>query len=293
MENKTGVAIRVALAAASLYGLIPALARAAFEHGVPAVENTLFRTTVVALLLGAVCLTTGQRLTLPRAAHGSFAAQVIGTLLISVCYIASLEFINVGLAVIIFFTCPLIILLAAPLIEGERPGPVRLAIAGFAFAGLVVAIGPSFDRLDPRGLLLAAAGAIGYAIQFFSGRLLSRHLTPLVMGSLVHAAAWPVTLIVALVYGAGGLAIAGGGSATQTGYICMAAVAAVYLAGYVTHMRALKSAPASAIAPYFNVEPVVTTAAAAIFLGERPEVHQYTGGAMVLAALIAASRLRG
>jgi drug/metabolite transporter (DMT)-like permease len=156
-----------------------------------------------------------------------------------------------------------------------------------------VAIGPSFDRLDPRGLLLAGAGALGYAIQFFSGRLLSRHLTPLAMGSLVHAAAWPVTFIVALVHGGGSLAIAGGATATQTGYICMTGVAAVYLAGYVTHMRALRSAPASTIAPYFNVEPVVATTAAAIFLGERPELHQYIGGAMVLAALMAASRVRG
>ena len=292
MENRAGLAIGLALAAASLYGLIPALARAAYEHGVPAVENTLFRTTIVALLLGALCLVTGRRLALPRQALGSFTAQVIGTLLISVCYIASIQFIEVGLAVIIFFTCPIIVLLAAPVIEGTRPGPVRLAIAAFAFAGLIVAIGPGFDRLDPRGLLLAAAAAAGYAIQFFSGRSLSRDLEPIAMGSLVHAAAWPVTLIVALVHGAGGLAIAGG-TATQTGYICMAAVAAVYLVGYVTHMRALRSAPASTIAPFFNIEPVVTTTAAALFLGERPELHQYAGGAMVLAALLAASRLRG
>jgi drug/metabolite transporter (DMT)-like permease len=293
MENRTGLAIGLALGAASLYGLIPVFARAAFDNGVPAVENTLFRTTAVALILSAVCLATGQRLALPRAAYPSFTGQVIGTLLISVCFIASIQFIDVGLAVIIFFTCPIIVLLAAPFIEGEHPGAIQLAIAGFAFAGLVVAIGPSLDRLDPRGLLLAAAGAIGYAVQFFSGRILSQHLQPLVMGSLVHAAAWPVTLIVALAYSGGSLAILGGRTVTQTGYVCMAGVALVHMIAYVTHMRALKAAPASTIAPYFNAEPVVATTIAALFLAERLELHQYAGGAMVLAALIAASRLRG
>ncbi|MGE3832099.1 MAG: DMT family transporter [Parvibaculaceae bacterium] len=293
MENRTGLAIGLALCAASLYGLIPALARAAFEQGVPAVENTLFRTTVVALILGAACIATGQRLSLPRASHPAFIAQVIGTLLISVCFIASIQSIDVGLAVIIFFTCPIIILLAAPLIERRHPGTIRLAIAGFAFAGLVVAIGPGFDRLNPLGLLLAAAGAIGYAVQFFSGRMLSRYAPPLVLGSLVHAAAWPVTLLVALTYSGGRLAILDVQTVTQTGYACMAGVALVHMIAYVTHMRALKAAPASTVAPYFNAEPVMATATAAIFLGERPELHQYAGGAMVLAALLAASRLRG
>jgi drug/metabolite transporter (DMT)-like permease len=80
---------------------------------------------------------------------------------------------------------------------------------------------------------------------------------------------------------------------TQTGYACMAGVALFHMIAYVTHMRALGTAPASTIAPYFNAEPVVATAVAAILLGQQPELHQYAGGAMVLAALIGASRLRG
>ena len=51
----------------------------------------------------------------------------------------------------------------------------------------------------------------------------------------------------------------------------------------------LRNAPASVVAPYFNLEPVVTTLIAALALGERLTLNQYVGGALVLAALAAAS----
>jgi drug/metabolite transporter (DMT)-like permease len=45
------------------------------------------------------------------------------------------------------------------------------------------------------------------------------------------------------------------------------------------------------VAPYFNLEPVVTTAIAAVILGERLALNQYAGGGLVLAALVASSLL--
>jgi drug/metabolite transporter (DMT)-like permease len=68
-------------------------------------------------------------------------------------------------------------------------------------------------------------------------------------------------------------------------------VAGAYIAGYLLHMLSLRNAPASAVAPIFNIEPIVTTAAAAIGLGEVLTAHQYVGGAIVLTAVVAASRM--
>jgi drug/metabolite transporter (DMT)-like permease len=57
----------------------------------------------------------------------------------------------------------------------------------------------------------------------------------------------------------------------------------------MVHMLSLRFAPASSVAPYFNLEPVVTTAVAAVILGERLQTNQYAGGGLVLAALVASS----
>jgi len=289
MQTRTGVGIACALAAASIYGLIPNLARLGFENGVPGVEATLVRTTVIALVLGGIVIFSGQSFRLPRGAWPSFVAQSIATAIVSVSYLWSVQYIPVGLAVIIFFTFPVIILLAAPIVEGHRPGLVRVLIGCVAFAGLAIAIGASIDTIHWGGLALAASSAAGATLQFFSGRSISRYLPPAVFGSLVHIVIWPLTLAVALWWGGGRLAVFSPGAVTTVGYAAVLGLGAVYVVAYFAQMSSLRNAPASVVAPFFNLEPVVTTLIAAVALGERLSLNQYVGGALVLAALAAAS----
>jgi drug/metabolite transporter (DMT)-like permease len=55
-----------------------------------------------------------------------------------------------------------------------------------------------------------------------------------------------------------------------TGYVALAVVALSYSGGYFCQMYALKSAPASAVAPYFNIEPVTSVVFAGLLLAEPP-----------------------
>ena len=217
MISRVRLGIACALAAAGIYGLVPNFVRGAFENGIPSVEATFFRTSVIAMTFALVAVMQGESFRIPRAALGSFAGQAIATLLISVAYLASVQFIPIGLAVIIFFTFPVLIMLASPMVEGKFPGFARIAIALMAFAGLVVAIGPSFGELDIRGIGLATAASLGGVVQFFTGRSISRYLRPAVFGSLVHMVIWPATLAVALFVGKGHLQMMPGGQGTAAG----------------------------------------------------------------------------
>jgi drug/metabolite transporter (DMT)-like permease len=165
MSDRVRPAIALAFIAASLYGLIPSLVRAAYDNGVPAVETTLFRTSLIVIALGSYALLRGEPLSVPRVALGPFILQVLATAMISIGYIASLQFNPVGLAVIIFFTSPIMILVVAPIVEGTAPSLLRFATALCGFAGLVIALGFSIDGLDWRGIALAALGAAGYALR--------------------------------------------------------------------------------------------------------------------------------
>ena len=289
MHNRAGLGITCALGAAALYGLVPNFVRGALENGVPPVESVFFRTAVLTFSFALLAVVQGQSLRIPRAAFGSYVAQSVATLMVSLGYLASVQFIPVGLAVILFFLFPVIIMVGSPLIEGQRPGLAKVLIALFAFAGLAVAIGPSFDRLDIRGILLASAGALGAALQFFSGRSISRYLTPSVFGFHVHLVILPAVLAVALIVGGGQLQSLPGGSASGNGLLFMLALGSIYVVAYLVQMLSLRFAPASTVAPYYNLEPVVTTAIAAAILGERLQLNQYIGGAMVLAALVVSS----
>lgn len=289
MINRVGLGIACALGAAALYGLVPNFVRAAYENGVPPIESTLFRTFVIAIAFAIVAVIQGVRLTIPRAAVPSFAGQAISTLFVSVAYLGSVQFIPVGLAVIIFFLFPVIIMLTAPLVEGRNPGLLRLLVALLAFGGLAVAVGPNFESLDMRGILLAGLGSAGAAVQFFSGRAISHYMTPAAFGSLVHLAILPPILVIALYAGSGTLRFFPGGTVTGAGLLFVSGVGAVYVVAYMVQMLSLRFAPASSVAPFYNLEPVVTTAIAAAILGERLQINQYAGGGVVLAALVASS----
>ena len=289
--SHSGRAIVFAFAAATFYGLIPTLFRAGYEAGIPAVESALVRTTLMIAATGGYVLARGERLAIPRAAWPALGVQALATATISLCYGAAVQFIPVGLAVIIFYTCPLLILLAGPIVEGARVGVGRLLTALVGFLGLVIALGPQFSDLDPRGLALAAISALGYATQFFSGRSLSKEYAPATIACLTHLLVWPIALATIVWQGGGAMRLIDGVGVSAVGYLFVLCVAGFYIGGYLSQMLSLGNAPASTVAPIFNVEPIVTTAAAAIALGERLTIHQYVGGAIVVAAVIAASRL--
>jgi drug/metabolite transporter (DMT)-like permease len=289
MVNRAGLGIAAALTAAAIYGSVPPLVRGAFEHGVPAVESSFYRTSVIAVVLAMIAVARGESFVIPRAGWSSFALLALATLVISMSYLASVQFIPIALAVIIFYTFPIVILLSAPLVEGHKPGLSRILVGLFAFAGLAVAIGPGLDGLDWRGIALAAMASAAAALQAFSGRAISRHLDPSAFGSLVHVAIWLPSLLIVLWLGGGEIRSFPGGTATQAGYACVLALSLFYVGAYFFHMQSLKFAPASIVAPFFNLEPIVTIAIATLLRGEKLALSQSVGGAMVLAALILSS----
>ncbi len=280
-----------ALAAASIYGLVPNFARGAFENGYPGVESTFFRTSVIAVVFAIIAVLQGSSFRIPRAAWGSFAGQAFATLVISVSYLASVQFIPVGLAAIIFFTFPVIIVLVSPLVEGHLPSFWRIMVVIAAFMGLVIAMGTGFGGLDFRGVGLAALSSAGGVLQFFTGRSISTHLTPAVFGSLVHAVIWPATLAVALYAGGGTLQLLSGGNGATAGLYFLGGVAVVYVAAYMLQMLSLRFAPASLVAPFYNIEPILTALCAAFLFGEVLSPGQYAGGGIVLVALAASGLL--
>ena len=281
--------IILALAAAASYALVPNFARFAFLAGVPALETVLVRTLVVVVVLGLAALLLGYRLVLRRAAWPSFALQCLATLVVSTCYIGSLQYISVGLSVLIFYTFPILVVLAAPVVEGRRPSVYAIGLAVLAFLGLAIAIGPSFSQLNPLGLILAAAGAVGCATQSFSGRMVSQHADPTVFGALVHLAMVPAVVGLVTVTGDGGFHLTQGLSLATL--LAVLLVGLSYCAGYFLQMSAVKAAPTSTVIPFFNLEPVMTTAIAFLLLGETLTMQHLTGAAMVVVALLATSFL--
>jgi drug/metabolite transporter (DMT)-like permease len=280
--------IAFAALAASCYALVPNLARYAVLAGLPALESVSLRTLIVAIVLALAALALGRSVTLPATAYKAFTAQTLATLAVSACYIGSLQFIPVGLSVLIFFTFPIMVVLVSPLVEGRRLSLPHTLLAILAFSGLAIAIGPSFERLNGFGIFLAALAAVGCAVQSISGRQLSRHIDPIVFGSMVHSLILPIVVFMAMVTNRGQFELL---QPDQSWVVVGSALAMgfAYCAGYFCQMSAVKAAPASVVIPYFNLEPVLSTLIAFLFLNETLTALHLAGAAMVIGALFAIS----
>lgn len=259
-------------------------------HVVP-VDAVAARAMFAFIALSGFILIARRGFKIARDAWPSLIGLGIATSVLSLAYLSSVAFIPVGLAVIIFFTFPLIILLLSPLIEKTPFGIGRFLIGLVALAGLYLALGPTIGDIDWRGIVLAAIGACGAAGQIFFARAAAMRVQGETIVWASHLIIVPATLAVSLVFGGDKFAPSGMSNILPVGIIAVSVICVGYLAGYLFQVRALAFARASHVAPAYNVEPIVSTALAAYMFGERLVDLQYFGGALVLIALILSNLL--
>lgn len=278
---------------ASSFALAAPFARLAFENGVAPVDAVAVRAMVAFFVLSLIIKLSGQKFHVPRDARMPLLGLGLSTTLISCAYLSSVTFIPVGVAVIIFFTFPIFILVLSPFIEKTRFGLDRFVIGLIALFGLYLAVGStaSLANLDWRGVVLAGLGAIAGTGQIFFGRAVARkaHGPTMIWGA--HFIILPLTIVISQIFGGALFTSAGFSSVMGLGFVAIGVICLGYLSGYLFQMRALANAPASYIGSVFNVEPIVSTSLAAYLFSERLAGVQYAGGALVLTALVLSSAL--
>jgi len=278
----------MALGAMSGFAATTILAKFAYASGANALTLLLFRHLFVPAALAGYFVLSGRRMSLPRPMRRR--ALFLGLVLScnSIGYIASVRYIPVSLAVLIFYTYPLIVALLSRAIDKRPLGTARLAALACAFVGLGLLLGAGREsNLDGRGIALAALAAVSLGnVLFWSDRLLGQ----------AHADkdADPLAVKLHLLVGCGAgvvFAFLAFGAfvppGTDAGLIAAAGFALIYLASFVTLFTALPMLGAVKASLLANIEPVVTLILAALLLGERLAPVQALGGVLVIGAIVA------
>jgi drug/metabolite transporter (DMT)-like permease len=281
-RNTTLTGLSIGLLAALCYGANVPYAKLAAMAGAIGPTLVFYRAFLLVALLGGLGLVQSRSLAVPASNRGAVLGLGIATSFVGLCYISSVAFIPVGVATILYYTYPLMILVISPLIDGERLTPARLGIFALAFAGLFIALGPNFAALDWRGLALALAGAAAAAAQFFFAARATRGSTPVIAGFWTQLILIPIALAACLF--AGGL---------QPPSVLVAAgwPAGMHIALFVLafgfHLLAARLTPPAALGLVFCAEPVASILLATQVLDEHLTLAQISGGALVLIAVIA------
>ena len=269
------------LASAGLFGMNTVFARLASFSGVGGTSLVFYRVLLMLLLVGAATALWRVSLAVPAGERGALLVAALATCVLGNAYLSSVAFVPVTVAVVVFYTFPVLIVLASPLVTASPLTPSLLAIAGTALLGVGLVVGPAFGDLDPRGLLLAFAASVAAAVQFFAFTGMRR--TSLLAQVLwVHLVALPATAVLAF----------GFGSLNAPGDLGLAPLAAGlsvagYIAGFALQLAALARISAVVAGIAYCAEPVVSALGSAAILGETLTGVQWLGGAAVIAAIAA------
>lgn len=272
------VGTMLALAGAASYGINIVAARMTAQAGITGPDMIVYRSLVFLPLVFAIVLATRRRLALTPAeapAVFRFALFAAGTAL---AYVSSLKFLPVPMAVTIFYTYPLLVILISPYTDGIRLSARRWAVAIAAFAGVLLAVGPHIDGLDPRGVALAFTGALCCAGMFISGARLTTD--GFVTFFWTQMLALPIAM--GFAWATGGLAEPAAIRAAGWPFII---TALGFFLGLLCQILAAPRISAASAGLLFLFEPVVGIVTAALVLDERLTALQSFGLMLIIGAL--------
>lgn len=269
-----------ALLGACSYGFNIIFAQIASQSGIMG-PTVFFYRVFLMVPIGILILLAGRTaFAIDRAEWKPIIGMALASSGVGLCYISSVAFIPVTVAVVIFYTFPILVVLLSPIFERRRLTWDLVVIVLMAFAGVVIVVGPSLNQLDPIGLLLAAGASLSATMQFFFGtRSPKTHTIPKAI--VMQLVMLPVAVAIAL--STTGLPAP---SILLQAPVAVALTIGGYAIGFVCQLLALSRISAVVGGLAFCLEPVVAALSAHVILGEVLSVMQYCGGVLVLLAII-------
>ncbi|PWR04998.1 transporter [Micromonospora acroterricola] len=286
------------LVSAAGFGAMAIFGKLAYDAGVSPGALLLVRFSLAAVLLGTVLLVRPRlRRAEPRSHQHEPAGQpaggrvrllataiglgAVGYAAQASLFFSALELMDASLLSLMLYTYPVLVTVAAVVLGRDRLTPGRSAALVTASAGtLLVLLGAGGVSFHPLGALLAFGAAITYTVYILVADTVVHRLPPVVLSTLVMTGAAGTLGVRALVTGGVELDFA------LPGWFWLACIAVVStVVAMLAFFAGLKRTGPSTAAILSTFEPVVTTALAALTLGESLSAVQLAGGVLVLSSV--------
>jgi drug/metabolite transporter (DMT)-like permease len=273
-----------ALVTACGLGAITTMAKVFYSEGGDAGTLMLVRFLASTLAFGLLLLIRRDRFTVDR-------AQRLPLLLIGlfwsggmICYLSAVETLSVSLAVLIFYSYPLLVLAWSIVNRQLKASAGLIGLFVAAFTGLYLALSGSDIKVDINGLLFALMAACGAAFTFIGGARVAPTMPPLLMTFWVNAAG--IALIAPMLLDGISLPDA------ANGLLALLLATLFYLVAILSQFEALARLPAARAAFLLNLEPVVSILLARLVLDETLSLTQVSGVILVISVVILSIRFK-
>lgn len=264
---------------AVFFSLITTFSKLAYQADATPLALVWIRFAAFVVLVGGVQALMRRPFRLPRRNLVATLPMAVGMMMMSVGYLSSVVYIKVSLAVVLLYSFPLMVGILATVSGRERIRPLKALALLVAFGGLVMAVGLDGGGLDWRGVALALVAALGVAGTMTFGGPYLEGVDSLAVNIWTNL--WMLLVMTAYLPIWGGAHLPTG----TEGWIGLSGATLCYILGFVLLFAAMKLLPPSQTAVMMNIEPVVSTVAATLALGEMTGVLQWLGIAIMLTAL--------
>ncbi|MCJ8324032.1 MAG: DMT family transporter [Rhizobiales bacterium] len=290
MQNTSkSVWVLVALAASAMFAVVAPFTVIAEQAGLLPAYAVFYRYVIIMLITTPfILLFARSYFNFNRHQFWLVMLQACAAATLSLTYMASFSFIPLSLAVIIFFTAPIITLMVVPFVFGHRLSPAKMAIFFVAFLGLIFVVGPEFSNLNGLGISLAFIAAICGVIQLLCMSKLVKEISSIALIYSVHLMAMFISffVLVTLIY-TGNIAPPVALNVDMS--VNLVGIVGFYMLAYVLLTMVAKYLQPATISFVSNVEPIITVALAIWLFNESFSNIQAFGVVIVLTALVAGS----
>jgi len=191
-------------------------------------------------------------------------------------YSLAIALTPISVASAILQATPLVVVLGAALIFGERVGLARWLAVAAGFVGVLMILRPGLDGFDAMSLL-ALTGMLGFAGRDLATRAAPRTLSNAQLGVAGFA-----------VLGSSGavlLAVSGGATLPAPLALMFTAATAVFaVAGYAALTAAMRTGEVSVVTPFRYTRLVFALILGVLVYAERPDAMTLLGSAVIVAS---------
>ncbi|MGY1771776.1 DMT family transporter [Blastococcus sp. SYSU D00813] len=281
------------LVSAACFGAMAVFGKLAFAAGVPLGTLLLLRFSLAGLLLGLLLLVLpATRSARDRAAPRPGLSRrlvlvglglgAVGYVTQAGLYFSALERVDASLVALVFYVYPALVTVVAVLLGRDRLTRARAAAVLVASGGtLLVLAGAGGLRFDAVGVAMAFGAAATYTVYILVADTTVHRVPPVVLSALVMSGAALTLALRTVLTGGVDLAL------PAAGWLWVGCIAVVStVVAMLTFFAGLRRTGPSTAATLSTAEPVVTTALAALALGEFLTPVQLAGGLLVLISVV-------
>ena len=280
MRDVLGIAI--VLASSLCIAFVPSSAKISMNEGASLMMLLVSRCLIGAGLLLPLTLVQRQKLLVPRALLRRTIIATLFNIGMIGCLYSAIQFVDVGLAVLILYMFPLGIAIWSHASGRQRLNVVQWGAVAALLAGLVLLMFDTVKVGRVDGLLLCFGSMICAMVYTTMSSDLTDNLGSAVVN--LHTNIWSVVILILAVILPLGQTIAL--PQTASGWLAIASNGTFYMLGYWLFFEGCRLIGVTRASILTLVDPLLAAAVAILFLGQFLTISEAAGFAIILAALV-------